>query len=93
VEWSIRYLPDFRLPDKALADRGVTVDLEESATDLILREGFSAGCGARNPERVTDRLLDSLVAVAVLSGKITAGQTLHLEAVDSRIQFCEGFSL
>jgi len=79
--------------NRRLADRNVTVALNESAEELILQEGFSKEYGARNLERVMDRLLGSLVAEALLSGKITAGQTLHLEAVDSRIQFCEGLSL
>jgi ATP-dependent Clp protease ATP-binding subunit ClpA len=77
-----------------VADRrySVRIELHESAEELILREGFSEEYGARNLERTMDRLLGSLVAEALLSGKITAGQTLHLEAVDSRIQFCEGQS-
>lgn len=79
--------------NRRLADRDVTVALDESAVELILREGFSKEYGARCLERVMDRLLGSLIAEALLSGKIAAGQTLHLEAVDSRIQFCEGFSL
>ncbi len=79
--------------NKRLADRNVTVALDERATELILREGFSEEYGARNLERTMDRLLGSLVAEALLSRKITAGQTLHLKAVDGRIQFCEGFSL
>jgi ATP-dependent Clp protease ATP-binding subunit ClpA len=78
--------------NRRLADRNVTLGLDESAVELILREGFSKEYGARNLERVMDRLLGSLIADALLSGKITAGQTLHLEAVDSRIQFREGFS-
>jgi ATP-dependent Clp protease ATP-binding subunit ClpA len=61
--------------------------------DLILREGFSEEYGARNLERAMDQLLGSLIAEALLSGKITAGQTLHLEAVDGRIHFRNGLSL
>lgn len=79
--------------NRRLVDRIVTVALDESAVELILREGFSKEYGARNLERVMDRLLGSLIAEALLSGKIIADQTLHLEAVDSRIQFREGFSL
>ncbi len=78
--------------NKRLTDRGVTVELDESDKELILEEGFSEEYGARNLERVMDRLLGSLVAEALLSGKITAGQALKLAAVDGRIQFCEGFS-
>ncbi len=75
-----------------LADRNVTVALNQSAEELILREGFSKEFGARNLERVMDRLLGKLVADALLSGTIMADQTLHLEAVDNRIQFCEGLA-
>ncbi|MCX6878062.1 MAG: hypothetical protein NTW21_30260 [Verrucomicrobia bacterium] len=108
VEWSIRYLPDFRLPAKALDlvgqacaavrfrtltpqveeencgetpqsrpaagrgshahVRGVTVELDESAEELILREGFSEKFGARKLERVMDRLLGTLLAEPLLNG-------------------------
>jgi ATP-dependent Clp protease ATP-binding subunit ClpC len=77
--------------NERLMDRNVTVALNQSAEELILGEGFSKEYGARNLERVMDRLLGSLVAEALLSGKITTGQTLHLEAVDGRIEFCESF--
>ena len=83
-----KLLVDF---NKRLFDRGMTVALDESAVDLILREGFSEEYGARNLERAMDRLLGSLVAEALLSGKITEGLTLHLEAVDGRIHFRNGF--
>lgn len=54
--------------------------------------GFSKEYGARKFERVPDRLLGSLVAEA-LSGKIPAGQTIRLEAIDGRIQVCQSLSL
>ena len=79
--------------NRRLAERNVTVELDESVEELILREGFSKEYGARNLERVMDRLVGTLVAAALLSGKIMAGQTLHPEAVTGRIQFCEALSL
>jgi ATP-dependent Clp protease ATP-binding subunit ClpA len=74
--------------NKRLAERGVTVELDESAKELILREGFSEEYGARNLERVVDRMLGTLMAEALLGGKVTAGQAILLVAVDGRIQFC-----
>ncbi len=68
------------------------IQLTASAEELILSEGYSEQYGARNLQRAVDRLLGTLVAEALLGGKITAGQTLHLEAVDHRIQFCKGLS-
>jgi ATP-dependent Clp protease ATP-binding subunit ClpA len=79
--------------NRRLADREVTVNLSVNAEELILREGFSKEYGARNLERAMDRLLGNLVAEALLSGKITAGQTIQFEAVGGRIQFCEGYAL
>lgn len=73
--------------NKRLVDRGVTVVLGDSAEDLILAEGFSEEFGARSLERVVDRMLGTLIAEALLGGKIAAGQTIRLEAVDGRIQF------
>jgi ATP-dependent Clp protease ATP-binding subunit ClpC len=75
--------------NKRLADHNVTVALDESAEELILREGFSKEYGARNLERTMDRMIGTLVAEALLSGIITAGRTIRLDAVDGRIQFCK----
>jgi ATP-dependent Clp protease ATP-binding subunit ClpA len=46
----------------------VGVELDESVVELILREGFSEAYGARNLERVMDRMLGTLIAEALLSG-------------------------
>ncbi|MCX6879113.1 MAG: AAA family ATPase, partial [Verrucomicrobia bacterium] len=66
--------------------RGVTVELDESAEELILREGVSEEFGARKLERVMDRLLGTLLAEALLNGKLTAGQTIRAVANGERIQ-------
>jgi len=73
--------------NERLTERGVTVELDKSAEELILREGFSEEYGARNLERVMDRILGSLIADALLSGKITAGQTIRFKANGDQIQF------
>ncbi len=54
--------------NKRLADRGVTVELDESAEELIMQEGYSEEYGARNLERVMDRMLGSLIAAALMGG-------------------------
>ena len=56
------------------------VELDDSAEELILREGFSEEYGARNLERVMDRMLGSLVAEALLSGNLKAGQVVRVVA-------------
>lgn len=74
--------------NKRLADKGMKVELTASAEELILREGYSEQYGARNLERAVDRLLGTLIAEALLGGKIAAGETIRFEAIDGRIQFC-----
>jgi len=73
--------------NKRLTDRGVTVELDESVKELILAEGFSEEYGARNLERVVDRMLGTLIAEALLGGKIIAEQRIRLEASGDQIQF------
>ena len=72
--------------NRRLADRDVTVTLDESAEELILQKGFSKEYGARNLERTMERMIGTLIAEALLSGKIPNGQTVQLEAVEGRIQ-------
>ncbi len=65
----------------------MAVELDESATELILRKGFSEEYGARNLERVVDQMLGTIIAEALLGGKIKVGQTIRLVAADGKIQF------
>ena len=76
-----------------ISDRGVKVELDESALELILREGFSPEYGARNLERVMDRLLGNLVADELLNGKIMAGQTIRFGTIGEEIQLLQSHAL
>ena len=69
-----------------LSDRGVSVLLSSEAKELILQKGFNAEYGARNLERVVDQMLGNLIAEALLSGKITSGQTIRLGEHDGQIR-------
>ena len=56
----------------------VRVELDESAEELILREGFSEEFGARNLERVVDRMLGTLIAETLLKGNVKAAQAIRV---------------
>jgi ATP-dependent Clp protease ATP-binding subunit ClpA len=75
--------------NQRLAEKGVKVELAASAEELIRQEGYSEEYGARNLERAVDRLLGPLIAEALFGGKITDGHPLHLEVIDSRLQFAK----
>ena len=68
------------------------VELDESAKELILAEGFCKEYGARNLERVVDQMLGTLIAEALLSGKITTSGKIRLEAKDGQIRFQQAAS-
>jgi len=67
---------------------GLPCKWDESAKELILKEGFSEEYGARNLERVVDRMLGTLIAEALLGGKITTGRSIRLVATDGQIEIC-----
>jgi ATP-dependent Clp protease ATP-binding subunit ClpC len=69
-----------------LEERGVTLELDASAEDLILREGYSEEYGARNLERAVDRMLGTLISRKLLSGEISSGTALRIEAVGGEIR-------
>jgi ATP-dependent Clp protease ATP-binding subunit ClpC len=75
--------------NQRLTERGVTIALSDEAKELLLQEGFSEKYGARNLERVIDQKLGSLIATALLSGKIAKGKIIELEAVDGKIRIID----
>ena len=54
-----------------IADRGVTVELDESAMDFILHEGFSPEYGVRILELVMGRLLGAPIAEKLFAFDVT----------------------
>jgi ATP-dependent Clp protease ATP-binding subunit ClpC len=72
--------------NQRLADRGVSVSLSDEAQELLLEKGFSAQYGARNLEREVDQMLGNLIAEALLSGGISAGDVVRLVVKDSRME-------
>lgn len=58
----------------------VCVELDESNKELILREGFSEEYGARNLERVMERMLGQLIAELLLSGNVKSAQAIRVVA-------------
>jgi ATP-dependent Clp protease ATP-binding subunit ClpC len=67
-----------------IMNRSVTVELDGTAVDLLLREGYNLKYGARNLERVIDRLVGTPLAEALLSEKVQLGQTIRFESKDEQ---------
>ncbi len=73
-----------------LEERGVTLVLEDSAKDLLVQEGYDPIYGARPLKRAIQSLIQNPLAVKLLNGEISAGQTVHVSADGGEMKFAPG---
>lgn len=65
---------------KRLADRSMTLDLDEKAKAWLAEHGYDPIYGARPLKRVIQRYLENPLALAVLEGRIADGATVKISA-------------
>ncbi len=63
-----------------LADRKITLDLDQSALDWLADEGYDPVFGARPLKRVIQRALQNTLAELLLAGDVSNGQTIEVKA-------------
>jgi ATP-dependent Clp protease ATP-binding subunit ClpB len=68
-----------------LADRRMTLELSESARELIAREGYDPVYGARPLRRFIQREVETRIGRALLAGDIKDGATITLTADDDEL--------
>jgi ATP-dependent Clp protease ATP-binding subunit ClpB len=64
------------------AQRDLSLELTPAAKDWLAREGFDPVYGARPLKRVLRKELEDRVALALLDGSITEGQTIKVDVAD-----------
>src|SRR5215211_263116 len=70
-----------------LQDRNVTLVLDDSARELLMREGYDPTYGARPLKRAIQSLIQNPLAVKLLQGEILPGQTVRVAANGDKLQF------
>ena len=65
---------------KRLSQRGITLDLDESARKWLADEGYDPVYGARPLKRVIQRSLQDQLAEMILAGDVSDGQTVSVTA-------------
>ncbi|QGG96770.1 ATP-dependent Clp protease ATP-binding subunit [Actinomarinicola tropica] len=70
---------------RRLAERRITLDVTPAAAALLSHEGFDPAFGARPLKRVIQRELGDRLALALLDGKVSDGDTVRVDAVDGEI--------
>lgn len=70
-----------------LRERNITLELDESARALLAREGYDPSYGARPLKRAIQTLVQNPMAVKLLRGEITPGQTVNVSADGDEMKF------
>jgi ATP-dependent Clp protease ATP-binding subunit ClpB len=70
-----------------LAERNVTLKLDNSARELLMREGYDPTYGARPLKRAIQSYIQNPLAVKLLQGEIQPGQTVHVSANGDQMEF------
>ncbi|MEP6637169.1 MAG: AAA family ATPase, partial [Acidobacteriota bacterium] len=70
-----------------LHDRNIALVLDDSARQLLAREGYDPAYGARPLKRAIQTLIQNPLAVKLLNGEILPGQTLMVSANGDQMQF------
>ncbi|HRI03299.1 MAG TPA: ATP-dependent chaperone ClpB [Pyrinomonadaceae bacterium] len=70
-----------------LEDRGIKLELDDSARDLIVQEGYDPVYGARPLKRAIQTLVQNPLAVSLLKGDIASGSTIRVSAENGEMKF------
>jgi ATP-dependent Clp protease ATP-binding subunit ClpB len=73
-----------------LAARKLNLHVSESAMDAIAAEGYDPTYGARPLKRVIQRRMQDPIAMAILEGRFTEGDTIEVDASDGQIVITRG---
>jgi ATP-dependent Clp protease ATP-binding subunit ClpB len=83
---------DLRLEEvqRLLAERQISLELTDSAKELLLREGYDPNFGARPLKRSIQRLVQDPLAVKILHDEVHHGDRVVVDAEDGKMKFVAG---
>ena len=70
---------------KRLADRALKLEITDAAKQLIISRGYDPLYGARPLRRYLQASVETLIARTILSGELSAGTTITVDAVDGEL--------
>jgi ATP-dependent Clp protease ATP-binding subunit ClpB len=74
---------------KRLEQQKITLDLSDSAKELLAREGYDPVYGARPLKRTIQKEILDPLSIDILGGKVREGQTIRIDAKDGALEFHE----
>jgi ATP-dependent Clp protease ATP-binding subunit ClpB len=72
---------------KMLSEKGIQLILDDSARQLLAREGYDPNYGARPLKRAIQTLIQNPLAVKLLSGDVLPGQIVRVSAEGDKMVF------
>jgi len=70
-----------------LKERNISLVLDDSARELLAREGYDPNYGARPLKRAIQTLIQNPLAVKLLQGEILPGETVRVSAEGDKMRF------
>lgn len=70
---------------KPLAEKGITLELTDSALNYLIKNGYDIEYGARPLRRLIEQNIEDNLAEALLSGDIRSGDTALVDCVNDKI--------
>ena len=88
-EKEIRAIVRLQLADfsKRLAEQELTLDVDDAAVDVLVRDGYDPAFGARPVKRAIQRDLENPIAKRIVEGKYPPGSTVGVSATNGVIAF------
>jgi ATP-dependent Clp protease ATP-binding subunit ClpB len=74
---------------KRLEQQKITLDLSDSAKELLAREGYDPVYGARPLRRTIQKEILDPLSIDILDGKVREGQSVHVDAKNGALEFRE----
>jgi ATP-dependent Clp protease ATP-binding subunit ClpB len=75
---------------KMLGDRGIQIELDDSAKELLVKEGYDPTFGARPLKRAIQTLIQNPLATKILNAEISSGQGIKVSAENGELKFEPG---
>ena len=88
-ETQIREIVKLQLKDfsKRLADQELSLDVDDKALEVLVRDGYDPAYGARPVKRAIQRDLETPIARAIVSGNYSPGATIKVTAEKGEFKF------
>ena len=67
--------------------QGITIELKDTAKDLLIKRGYDATMGARPLRRAIQSMIENPISEKIISGEILAGDRVEVKAENDEMQF------